>query len=127
MPSVSICPRSSLERRVRAQMRTRGRKGNGVQLRGSSIRIRFTWRGIRWSERLPGRAPTPVNEKYAKRLAAEINRRIEAGTFDYGEFFPDSPNARLTESDTQPVVIAGTVRHYGAHWLESRSDLAEHS
>src|SRR5690349_1296974 len=72
-------------------------------------------------------SPTPVNERYAKRLAAEINRRIEAGTFDYGEFFPDSPNASLTESDTQPVVIAGTVRHYGAHWLESRSDLAEHS
>jgi len=108
-------------------MRSRGRRGDGVEVRGSSIRIRFTWRGKRWRERLPGRLPTPVNEKYAKRLAVEINRRIEAGTFDYAEFFPDSPSAISTRDGVNSGVPPRTVRHYGALWLQSRSDLAEHS
>lgn len=61
------------------------------------------------------------------RLATEINRRIQAGTFDYAEFFPDSRNAKIVGAANSPEASTGTVRHYGGLWLQSRSDLAQHS
>jgi integrase len=33
------------------------------------------------------------NVKYAANLVVRINQRIGDGTFDYAEFFPDSPRA----------------------------------
>ncbi len=88
----------------------RGRKGSGVERRDHSIRISFTWNGERCRETLE-LAPTPANEKHAARLVADIRLKIKAGTFVYGEFFPDSERAGPSHSKDN------TLRHYGALWL----------
>lgn len=69
----------------------------GIELREGSIRIRFTYRGKLRKETLylneQPLAPTPANAKYATRLAAEIRKKIADGTFEYAEYFPNSPRA----------------------------------
>ena len=59
------------------------RQGDGVEPRGQSIRIGFSWAGERCRETLDLR-PTPGNLKYAKRLVATIKQRIEAGSIERG-------------------------------------------
>lgn len=71
-----------------------GRKGDGVEVRGNSIRVRFTWQSQAQypTLRLNGQpmAPTAANIKYAKRLVVEINRKIADGVFSMAEYFPAS-------------------------------------
>ncbi|HEX8610221.1 MAG TPA: site-specific integrase [Telluria sp.] len=69
----------------------------GIELRESSIRVRFTYRGRSCKETLylndEPMQPTPANAKYATRIAAEIRRKIVEGTFSYQDYFPHSPRA----------------------------------
>lgn len=69
-----------------------GRAGSGVEVRESSIRLRFTYEGKRHAETLmmngEPMAPTAANVKYANRLAIEIKERIRHGTFSMVEYFP---------------------------------------
>ncbi|EPS1221622.1 Arm DNA-binding domain-containing protein [Burkholderia cenocepacia] len=68
--------------------------------RGSSLRIRFYFRGEECRETLK-LEPTPKNIQYAVRLRGEILRKIEMGTFNYAEYFPDSKRA-ITERAAEP-------------------------
>lgn len=99
-----------------------GRVGAGVEVRESSIRIKFVLDGETCKERLTlnGKAlpPTPANQKYAHRIASEIKRRIAIGTFDYAEFFPDSKHAKQIQQD------APTFGKLADLWLESKGRLA---
>lgn len=70
-----------------------GRQGTGVELREKSIRIGFKFAG-EWCRETLNTPPTPANEKRAIKLVETIRRHIAAGTFDYAEFFPDSPRAQ---------------------------------
>jgi len=96
-----------------------GRVGSGLEVRCSSIRIKFVLNGETIRERLTlnGKAlsPTPANVKYAHRLAAEIKRKIAQGVFYYAEFFPDSPRAQANELNT-----FGKLANM---WLESKGQL----
>lgn len=83
-----------------------GRKATsgGVEVRTRSLRIAFQWRDETCREtvkqggvELP---PTTANEKYAKRLRAEIVKKIEDGAFKYADYFPDSPRAENVEVNT---------------------------
>jgi len=58
------------------------------------IRLAFSYRGVQCRETvdLP---PTKPNLLYAQRLRAEIQSKIERGTFRYDEYFPDSPKCRI--------------------------------
>ena len=81
-----------------------GRKGSGVEVRESSIRIAFVYNGETCRERLmvAGAAmkPTPANIKYAHRLADEIKRAIALGRFTFTEFFPESSRAAQLPPNT---------------------------
>lgn len=83
-----------------------GRTGDGLEVRGSSIRLRFSLHGQRHCEtlRLNGQslAPTAANIKYAKRLAVEIRRKIADGIFSMAEYFPAS-------GDTATLTVAGQL------------------
>lgn len=96
-----------------------GRIGSGVEVRASSIRIKFIFEGESIRERLTCNGkpllPTPANLKYAIRLAADIKKRIAQGTFDFTDFFPDSPRADLKVSNTFGA-LAGL-------WLQSKGHL----
>ena len=70
----------------------RGKRGNGVEIRGHSLRVRFTYHGKRCLERLD-LPPTPANIKAAVKLAARIRQEIELGVFDYVATFPGSAAA----------------------------------
>lgn len=68
----------------------------GVEIRAGkrreSLRVTFTFNGERCRETLDIPV-TPANIKYAGNLRGEIKNRIERGTFDYSEFFPESKRA----------------------------------
>lgn len=57
------------------------------------IRLAFSYRGVQCRETLD-LPPTKPNLLYAQRLRAEIQAKIERGTFRYDEYFPDSPKCR---------------------------------
>ena len=98
-----------------------GRAGNGgVELRANSIRVHFTFAGQSRKETLKREgkplAPTPANEKFARRLVATINEKVRHGVFDYAEFFPDSKTAlALRKPDKTP-----TLKELGATWLQTK-------
>ncbi|MGI4846550.1 MAG: Arm DNA-binding domain-containing protein [Janthinobacterium lividum] len=73
------------------------RSVSGIEIRDTSIRIRFTHLSKQVSETLylnnEPMLPTPANVKYATRMAVEVKDRIRTGTFDYAEYFPHSPRA----------------------------------
>ena len=87
----------------------RGRHA-GVRARGGSIQIDFRWRGQRCRETLR-LEPTPKNLRYAANLRAEILRRIETGSFRYGDYFPDSPRAELDRGGST-LTVAEAMRRY---------------
>lgn len=70
------------------------KKGSGVEVRDSSIRIAFRLDGktIRQTLVTNGQpmAPSVPNVRFAERLAAQIRDRIRLGTFSMAEFFPDA-------------------------------------
>lgn len=92
------------------------RKGSGIELRDKSIRVGFVWQGewVRESLKIP---PTPANAKYATRMVAEINRRIELGTFDYAEFFPESKRAPKS-------AVSQTFGQMCSTWMDTKGRLA---
>lgn len=81
-------------------------RGNspGIELRESSIRILFTHQSKQRKETLyldnAPLPPTPANAKYARRVAAEIGRKIDSGDFAYVEYFPHSKHAEKTAPDS---------------------------
>lgn len=95
----------------------RGRTGKGLEVRESSIRVSFTWKGKRYRETLD-MLPTPPNLKFAARLVDEIKRKIEIGSFDYGVYFPNSPHAAATGS------VAHTFEQMCDMWLQTKGRLA---
>lgn len=70
----------------------------GVRVRefgtGPRIEIDFRFKGVRCRECLKVEL-TAGNWKYAGRLRAEVLNAIARNTFRYGDYFPDSPRARL--------------------------------
>ena len=60
----------------------------------TTIRISFGYKGIECRETL-ALAATKANLLYAERLRAEILNAIGRGTFNYGEYFPESKRARI--------------------------------
>ncbi len=81
-----------------------GRKGSGVENRGTSLRITFTIDGEAFKEtvKVDGQSlpPTPRNIAYAERLAAEIRDRIRHRTFLWADYFPDSERATTGSAET---------------------------
>jgi len=69
-----------------------GRKGTGVEVRDSSIRLAFTFEGQLHRRTLmvgdKVMPPTAANIKYANRLSADIRDAIRHGRFNMLEFFP---------------------------------------
>ncbi len=91
-----------------------GRKGNGVEIHGSAIRLSFTLDGKRKRELLmlndKPMPPTAANMKYAHRIAQEIRERIRHGTFSMAEYF--------LASGTSGTL---TVESWLTMWLDTQS------
>lgn len=91
-----------------------GRKGDGVEIHGSAIRLSFTFDGRRRRELLmlngQSMAPTAANMKYAHRVAQEIRERIRHGTFSMAEYFSASGTGGML-----------TVKGWLDTWLDTQS------
>lgn len=83
----------------------------GIEVRGSSIRLTFSYRGVRCRETVK-LEPTPRNIKYVERWRATILHEIATHQFDYSKHFPDSSLA----SHFQPAA-ATTVKQALESWL----------
>lgn len=103
-----------------------GRKGAGVEVRETSIRLKFTVNGERIGEtlRAPGGVPlnpTPANEKRAYKIAETIQRHIDNGTWSdaaYREFFPESPALKKRELAPSSLGVLLDL------WLQSQGRVA---
>ncbi|EOX4800119.1 tyrosine-type recombinase/integrase [Vibrio alginolyticus] len=73
----------------------------GVEIRGKSIRISFTYREMRCRETLKGWEVTKGNLKKASHIRASILSEISLGTFDYLSRFPTSRKAQLFATPEQ--------------------------
>ena len=58
------------------------------------LRITFQYKGINCRETIKAK-PNKTGEKYAVNLKAEIESKIERGTFNYPDYFPDSRRAAM--------------------------------
>jgi integrase len=65
-------------------------RGAGKQV----YQLAFSFMGVQCRELLPG-PHSPSRLTYCKNLRDEIVRRIEAGTFQYTDYFPSSARARI--------------------------------
>jgi Integrase len=92
----------------------------GVEVRGTSIRIWFLYRGRRCKETLKGWKTTPANIRKAGRLRAVIVSEISDGTFDYLARFPNSKKGRelgSVSSLSKSLTVAGLFEK----WLNAKS------
>lgn len=82
----------------------RGQTTGGIEIRETSIRIVFSFRGKQRKETLyldnAPLPPTPANVKYARRVASEVRDRIKNGEFVYSDYFPHSPMAKEASEDS---------------------------
>lgn len=98
------------------------RTGSGVEMREKSIRIGFSYQGA-WVRETLDVPPTPANKKYAERLVDKIKHQIELGSFDYAEFFPDSPRVAVQVAEAKAAELS-----FGdacATWLKAKGRLAD--
>lgn len=102
---------------------------DGVRVRefgpGPRIEIDFRFRGARCRECLRIDL-TPGNWRYAARLRAEILNAIERQTFNYAEYFPDSPRARLFGHASSKATMAALLEGFleRCEMLVKRGNLA---
>ncbi|WP_171016532.1 Arm DNA-binding domain-containing protein [Pseudomonas sp. D(2018)] len=100
----------------------------GVEIHGRSLRISFTFQGQRCRE-VVERSTDAAAQARAGHLRAQVLQAIQAGTFCYRSFFPDSP--RAAHFDLLEVNPAGqpspsnlhqdmSVRADVAKWLDSK-------
>lgn len=95
------------------------RTGLGIEVRDTSIRIKFVLNGETIRERLTVNgvplAPTPANLKYATKVAADVRKKIAQDLFEFADFFPESPRAKLAP--------ASTFGKLAGQWLKSKGQL----
>lgn len=88
----------------------------GVTIRtnrvGQTLYISFMYRGIRCREPLSGLPVTTGNINYASRLLGEIHNKIERGTFDYAEQFPNSSTLKKLGYGTKLKTVLEYINEY---------------
>lgn len=96
-----------------------GREGDGVEDRGTSIRVNFTLDGAWQRVRLPMPA-TPANLRHAAKLVEKVRQAIAKGTFDWETYFPDSKQAKAKKP-------AQSFGQWCEVWLQTKGRLAKNT
>ncbi len=82
----------------------------GVEIHGKSLRVCFSFRGVRCREAL-GLEPTAKNIKYAANFRSTILHQISTRSFKYHEHFPDSQKVKLfDDSEAIKSITLGELR-----------------
>lgn len=102
-----------------------GRKSTtgGVTPLGERIQLYFRLQGERCRPTLD-LAPTPPNLRYARRLVADIESRIRAGTFDLAREFPHYRGLARFGADRPAAAASATFAAYVTKWQQSNTKLS---
>ncbi|MFM9798368.1 Arm DNA-binding domain-containing protein [Aeromonas dhakensis] len=84
----------------------------GVTVRGDTINITFTFKGVRCREPLSNLPNTTANVRYASRLLGEIQGKIERGQFAYADYFPKSKKLRIFGGASIAAKVADYLDEY---------------
>lgn len=84
----------------------------GVTVRGDTINITFTFKGVRCREPLSNLPNTSANVRYASRLLGEIQGKIERGQFAYADYFPKSKKLRIFGGASIAAKVADYLDEY---------------
>lgn len=84
----------------------------GVTVRGETINITFTFKGVRCREPLSNLPNTTANVRYASRLLGEIQGKIERGQFAYADYFPKSKKLRMFGGASIAAKVADYLDEY---------------
>ena len=84
----------------------------GVTVRGETINITFTFKGVRCREPLSNLPNTTANVRYASRLLGEIQGKIERGQFAYADYFPKSKKLRMFGGASIAAKVADYLNEY---------------
>lgn len=99
------------------------KSGNGVEIRGNSIRIVFYYQNKRLRPALKGLKPTAANVKYARHKRNAILYEIERGTFEWKNHFHQPPPPGLFIANTTPNPIDGLCVNEALDELEKHYKL----
>lgn len=91
----------------------------GVTVRGDTINITFTFKGVRCREPLSNLPNTTANVRYASRLLGEIQGKIERGQFAYADYFPKSKKLRMFGGASIAAKVSDYLDEY-LHRCENR-------
>lgn len=84
----------------------------GIQIRGQSIRLRFSYLGKQRHETLKGKKVSKANIEFAKKKLAVIELEIAEGTFNYAAHFPESKQAaQFKRKDADRTVEEGGTKY----------------
>lgn len=72
-------------------------------------------------------SPTPSNIRYAEKLRLEILGKIERGTFDLADYFPDSPRIPKQEAQALEAKVSSTLGAMFDEWLKVKRPELQHS
>lgn len=72
---------------------------------GDRLQIAFTWNGQQCRELLPPCAINKSSIQYADNLRREVRRKIADGSFEYAQYFPESPRAQKPKVDTELMEV----------------------
>lgn len=106
----------------------------GVTIRslvtGERLQIAFTYNGVQCRELLPEQNITKAYIDYANGIRLEINRKITDGTFNYEDFFPESPRVEEFSPERKKHLMATLfekqLSHYGQQALNGTISPSTH-
>lgn len=84
----------------------------GIEIRNDSIRIHFTYKGIRCKPTLKGVKPTKANERFAEQKLSTVKYEINNGSFNYAAHFPDCPKAKLFAPERKQISLDRALDDY---------------
>ncbi len=90
----------------------------GLEFRGRSVRLHFTYQRKRCRETLHLDPTKPAQLRLAVRLLADIVAQIRAGVFDYSKTFPNSQRSKARGQS------ASDFASIAAEYLAGKGELA---
>ena len=87
----------------------------GVDIHGSTLRIRFSYRGVKCAETLKGIRLTKSNVAFANNKRTAILHEIATGSFDYRHHFPHSDRANIFSRAKSVPTVEEAINNWIKH------------
>lgn len=86
---------------------------DGVEIRSNgTVRLNFQYQSVRCRETITNLGTSKKDLKFAHGLRCEVLSKIATGTFNYGEFFPDSKKAKIFGFQSGTILMEDLFNEY---------------